>query len=401
MLSRSKEGTRKLVALLIGCGVLLALATPAFAAETSNSEFVIIQEDDVFPEDLYAGAIRVVIEGTLDGDLVAFAAEEIVINGTVTGSVTALTPHVTVNGEVGESLRFTGNRLDIAGKVGGDVVGAVVDATLTDESEVTGEVLLWAWNADILGMIGRDLNGTQRQLELAGDVGGDVEVSVSELRIVDDLTVGGDLGYRSEAEAKGLDRATVVGAVVAEAPLPPNLRVRALGVLGRFLVVIFLSITALSVAYAWPRRSSRAIAGVGQFPVRKWLKGASVLFSPIIVMALTGVVLGLAPAAAALPLLAVFVPVILALVGLVFALSLVAGASVAGWLGGVVFKRLDLYGAILAGSLLIGVIWYVPIVGWVAPLIVLPWGLGSWMTAWGQSTEAMTSGVPVGESAAE
>lgn len=380
--------SRGLVALLIGGGFLLALATPALAAETSNSEFVIIREDDVFPEDLYAGAIRVVVEGTLEGDLVAFAAEEIVIDGTVTGSVFAVTPHVTLNGEIGGSLRVSGNRLDIAGRVDGDVVGAVVNARLAPESEVTGEVLLWAWDADVLGTIGVDLKGTQRNLDLAGEVGGDVEVSVSRLEVVDDLAVDGDLGYRSESDAVGLQRAAVAGAVVPESPLPPNLRVRALGLLGRFLVVIFLSIAALSVAYAWPRRTSRAIAGAGRSPVRKWLRGSSILFSPIIGMALTGVILQLAPAAAALPLLAVLVPVILALVGLAFALTLLAGAPIAGWLGGVLFRRLDLYGSILTGSLLIGVVWYVPILGWLAPLIVLPWGLGSWMTAWGQSAEA-------------
>lgn len=382
MLCRSK----RLLALLIGGGFLLPLAAPALAAETSNSEFVIIREDDVFPDDLYAGAIRVVVEGTLEGDLVAFAAEEIVINGTVTGSVFAVTPHVTLNGDIGGALRVAGNRLDIAGRVDGDVVAAVATARLAPESEVGGEVLLWAWDGDLLGNIGADLTGTQRNLELAGEVGGDVEVSVSRLEVVDDLAVSGDLGYRSESDAVGLDRATVAGAVVSESPLPPNLRVRALGLLGRFLVVIFLSIAALTVVYLWPQRSSQAIAEAARSPVRKWLRGASILFSPMIAMALTGVMLGLAPAAAALPLLAVFVPVILALVGLAFALSLVAGAPIAGWLGGVLFKRLDVYGAILAGSLLIGVVWYLPILAWVVPLIILPWGLGSWMTAWGQPT---------------
>lgn len=384
MLCRS----RRLLALLIGGGCLLGLATPALAAETSNSEFVIIREDDVFPDDLYAGAIRVVVEGTLEGDLVAFAAEEVVINGTVTGSVFAVTPHFTLNGDVGGALRVAGNRLDVAGGVDGDVVAAVANARLAPESEVGGEVLLWAWNGDVLGTIGADLTGTQRNLELAGEVGGDVEVSVSRLEVVDDLVVDGDLGYRSESDAVGLDRATVAGAVVLESPLPPNLRVRALGLLGRFLVVIFLSIAALTVVYLWPQRSSQAIAGAGRSPVRKWLRGASILFSPMIAVALTGVILGLAPAAAALPLLAVFVPVILALVGLAFALSLVAGAPIAGWLGGVLFKRLDLYGAILAGSLLIGVVWCLPILAWVVPLVVLPWGLGSWIAAWGQPAEA-------------
>ena len=74
----------------IGVALVFATATPSLAAETSNSEFVIIQEGETFPDDLYAGAIRVVVEGTLDGDLIALAADDILINWVVTGSVTAI-----------------------------------------------------------------------------------------------------------------------------------------------------------------------------------------------------------------------------------------------------------------------------------------------------------------------
>jgi len=376
------------LAVLIGGLLVLASATPALAAETSNSEFVIIPEGDVFPEDLYAGAIRVVVEGTLDGDLIAFAAEEIVIAGTVTGSVTAATPRVTIEGEVGGSLRVTGNRLDIDGRVEGDVVAAVVSADLGAESEVGGDVLLWAWDVSALGTIGSDLTGSQRNLELAGTVGGDVDVTVSQLTVVGDLAVAGDLGYRSQNEAVGLDRASVDGAIVDKAPLPPNLRVRALGLLGRFLVILFLSVAALAAAYGWPRRTSEAVANVSRSPLRRWLTGAAILFSPVIAVAVTGVILGLAPAAAAFPLLAVLVPVVLALVGIAFALALAAGAPVVAWLGGALFKRLDLYGAILAGSIMVGVFWYLPIVGWLVPIVVLPWGLGAWIATWrSQSSE--------------
>jgi cytoskeletal protein CcmA (bactofilin family) len=388
-----------LLAASIGVALVFAIATPAPAAETSNSEFVIIQEDETFPDDLYAGAIRVVVDGTLDGDLIAFAAEEIVINGVVTGSVTALSPKVTLKGEVTGSLRMTGNRLDVEGDVGGDVVAAVVSARLAPSSRVDGDVLLWAWDATALGSIGMDLTGTQRNLALAGSIDGDVDVSVTSLTIVDSLTVSGDLGYRSEAEAVGLDMAEVGGAVVDKEVLPPNLRVRAIGLLGRILITIILSVAALSAAYGWPRRTERAIGEAGRNPIGQWLRGAFVLFSPLLAAGVTGLVLGLAPAAVAFPLLALLVPVILALAGVVLALAVVAGAPIAGWVGGVVFKRLDRYGAILAGSLMIGVIWWIPIVGWIVPLIVLPWGLGAWMRSWRAQSSEDSSLEPVERSA--
>jgi cytoskeletal protein CcmA (bactofilin family) len=388
-----------LLAASIGVALVFAIATPAPAAETSNSEFVIIQEDETFPDDLYAGAIRVVVDGTLDGDLIAFAAEEIVINGVVTGSVTALSPKVTLKGEVTGSLRMTGNRLDVEGDVGGDVVAAVVSARLAPSSREDGDVLLWAWDATALGSIGMDLTGTQRNLALAGSIDGDVDVSVTSLTIVDSLTVSGDLGYRSEAEAVGLDMAEVGGAVVDKEVLPPNLRVRAIGLLGRILITIILSVAALSAAYGWPRRTERAIGEAGRNPIGQWLRGALVLFSPLIAAGVTALVLGLAPAAVAFPLLALLVPVILALAGVVLALAVVAGAPIAGWVGGVVFKRLDRYGAILAGSLMIGVIWWIPIVGWIVPLIVLPWGLGAWMRSWRAQSSEDSSLEPVERSA--
>ena len=372
-------------ALLVGSVfsvVVLAPAGPARAAETSNSEFVIVPEGDVFPEDLYAGAIQVIIEGTLEGDLIAFAAEEVVINGTVTGSVTAIAPKVTVGGDIEGSLRVTGNRLEVTGDIEGDLVAAVFGAELAPSSTVSGDVILWAWDASLLGEIGADLAGSQRNLDLAGSIGGDVDVSVTRLTVVDDLHVTGDLGYRSPHPAEGLDSATVDGTVVDKTPLPPNLRIRALTMLGRFLIILFLAVAALSAAYGWPRRMTAAIGEVGRHPVRRWLSGALILFFPLLLVGVTALILGLAPAAAAFPLLVVLIPVILASVGVVLALALVAGAPVVGWLGGRLFQKLDLYGSILAGSVIAGALWYLPVLGWVVPLLALPLGLGAWIASW-------------------
>ena len=100
------------LAVLIAASVPV-LGLPAAAAETANSEFVIIREDDVVADDLYAGAIRVVVEGRIDGDLIAFAAEEIVINGSVGGSVVAVTPRVVVTGSVNGSLRTVASSVSV------------------------------------------------------------------------------------------------------------------------------------------------------------------------------------------------------------------------------------------------------------------------------------------------
>lgn len=374
--------------------VLTALAVagpaiPALAAETSSSQFVIIREGTVFPGDLYAGAIRVIVDGTLDGDLVAFAAEEVIVNGTVTGSLIAVAPIVTVDGEVEETVRMSGQRLTVSGDVGGDVVAAAVGVELTPTAQVGGDVLAWSWSMSALGTIGGDLTGTFRRLDLAGTVRGNVDVTVRVLEVIDDLFVARDLGYRSHDEAVGVERAQVNGVVVNKSPLPPNIRVRALWILGRFLLFILLSLAALSVAYGWPARTGAAVAEVRHRPMRRWMTGAAILFSPLLVGAASAVILQLAPAATAFPLLVVVVPLTLGLVGLVLALTLIAGAPAVGWLGGALVQKLDLYGAILVGSITAGVVWYLPVIGWLVPLVLLPLGLGAWVQAWaGQSSDS-------------
>ncbi len=377
MPSRSSTTGRLLLGLAAGV-ILVGAAAPALAAETANSEFVIIRPDDLLEDDLYAGAIKVSIEGEIDGDLIAVAADEVVIDGTVTGSVTAVAPTVTINGSVGGALRVIARSLVVNGTVGRDVVVTAVDVRLAAGSSVDGDVLAWVLNMEALGHIGRDLEGSQRTLAIAGSVESDVDVSVGQLTVVDELTVSGDLGYRSDSAAEGLEMASVGGIVVHKTPLPPNIRVRALALFGRFLVVLLLTIAALGTAWGWPSRTGAAIEKVKVSPLRAWFFGAVVMASPLFLVAIGALLFTLAPPSASFPLLIILGPLVLAAFGLVLATSLVAGIPTVGRVGGVLFRKLEIYGAVLVGSAVVGILWMLPVVGWLIPLIVLPLGLGGW-----------------------
>ncbi len=358
---------------------LLLMASPAHAAETAASDIVVIPENDVVTDDLYAVGSRVLVEGRIEGDLTAFATEEVVITGEVTGSVLALAPTVTISGDVGGSVRFSANRLTVSGSVSGDVVGAAVTVELGPESRIDGDVLIWAVRMSATGTVGADLEGSQRTLELAGSVGGDVDVSVNRLVVTGPLDVTGDLGYRSQSEAEGLDQATVGGVVAHKTPLPANLRIRALGIVTRFLVVLGLTAAALLVGWGWSGRTDRAAQMVRTRPWRALGSGALVMLSPVIVAGIAALAARLAPPSASLPLLAIFGPLIVALLGVVFVLALVAGAPAALALGRAFPRGRGMYGSILVGSLLAGAIWLIPYVGWLVPALMLPIGLGAWL----------------------
>jgi cytoskeletal protein CcmA (bactofilin family) len=358
---------------------LLGLGGTALAAETSSSDIVIVPEGDTITDDLYAAGLRVLVEGVIDGDLVAFAAEEVVISGEVTGNVTAIAPKVTVTGTVADSLRVTARELEVTGNVGSDVVAAVISAEFGPDSEVTGDLIVWALDLTATGSVGGDLEGTLRRISLEGQIGGDVNVTVGKLTITGPLSVDGDLDYRSANEASGLDQATVDGAVVHQTPVPPNIRIRALGLLTRLLVVIGLSAGALLLAWGWPRRTALAGEKAALRPFRAYGRGALVMVTPLLLAAIAGLVVALAPASASLPLLAIFVPLVVVTAGIILVLGLVAGAPAVLVLGRVLPGDREMFGAIAVGSALAGVIWMVPLVGWIVPLVLLPWGLGAWM----------------------
>lgn len=361
---------------------IVTTALPARAAETANSQIVIIRENDVIADDLYVGAIRLIVRGRIEGDLIAFTSEEVLIEGSVGGSVMAVSPRVTVEGVVEGSLRAVAPDVTVTGRLGGDAAVAAVDMDLHEDSSVGGEVLAWVWTMRSLGSVGA-LNGTMRTLDLGGSSAGDVDVSVGRMRVVEPLEVGGDLGYRSDDEAEGLDLVEVGGVIVDKTPLPANIRIRALFLFLRFLLILFLTMTALSVSWGWQEATLAAIAGVGSAPLRAWGRGAVVIFFPIVVLALAALILALAPPAASFPLLAVLIPLFMAAVGAVGAVGLVAGIPAVGWVGSRMFPRLSTHGAVLAGSAVAGIVWLIPVVGWLVPLLGLPLGLGAWFRSWG------------------
>ncbi len=374
--------SRSLLLLIAIAALTLGSATPALAAETAASDFVIVRSDNVVEDDLYAVGVVVRIDGTVDGDLLAIAADEIVVSGTVTGSVLAVAPTVTVTGSIEGSLRAAARTMRVTGHVAGDVVHAVYSSSLGADSSVDGEVLAWAGSVSSLGSIGGDLSGSVGSLDLAGTIGRDVDVSLTRLEVVDKLVVAGDLGYRSANEAARLDRADVGGAVVKKSVLPPNIRVRALGFLVRFLVVIFLTVSAIAVASSWPERTTSAVTSVRSGSLRSWGVGALILLFPALLASATGIIAWVAPPEAGLPLLVVIVPIVLAMVGVLLVLTLVAGVPVVAWLGRRLAPKAELHRALVAGSAAMAFVWLLPFIGWLVPLVVLPLGLGAWVRSW-------------------
>jgi len=87
---KHKRTIQRIAGILILGLIVLMLASPAQAFELISGDRVVIEQGQVIDDDLYVGANVFILQGTIQGDLVA-AGSVIVIapSGIVTGDVLA------------------------------------------------------------------------------------------------------------------------------------------------------------------------------------------------------------------------------------------------------------------------------------------------------------------------
>lgn len=159
----------------------LTIATPAYAFDGRGGDKVIIQSGQVISDDLYAGANEFVLDGTVNGDTVAFG-QIVTINGTVNGDLITAAQTVVVNGTVTGSVRMAGSVLFVGerAKIGGDLLGAGYSLEVRRGATI-GRDAVFATGQTLLGSdIGRNVIAYTGGLELDGDVAGNVTARVGE-----------------------------------------------------------------------------------------------------------------------------------------------------------------------------------------------------------------------------
>ncbi|MEA3459188.1 MAG: hypothetical protein U9R11_00675, partial [Chloroflexota bacterium] len=179
------------------------------------------------------------------GDLVATGGE-ITINGTVEGDLIAAGGSITVNGTVQDDVRIAGGVLTIGpnAQIGDDVLAAGYSFDAASGSAIGGGLLIAGYQAKLAGDIQEDVNAATGALEIAGHIGGNVEVKVGEpdpdfermqpffamwmpapmtapgFRLGDEAVIEGELVYTSGAEAEVASGAKVSGGIVYQTPVP-------------------------------------------------------------------------------------------------------------------------------------------------------------------------------------
>jgi cytoskeletal protein CcmA (bactofilin family) len=347
--------------------VAVLVAVPLMVAGLRISSRVIVTEDDIVTEDLYAVGDHVIVEGVVEGDLFVITGN-LLITGRVEGDVLGMVGGpARIAGEVGGSVRLAAVHLEITGEVGDDVATVAGEGTI--DGSVGRDVLAIAGSLGVDAAVGRDVRAQVFRMSIDGPIGRDIHARTGSLSLEDEAVIGGDVLYKASDDARVDPASTVNGRFTRRDVITP---VWASSVTRLFAILSVLGFVVSGLIGMWLFRgwSQRAIEAAERRPGRSALIGLGILLLPPVLM----------------------LPLFLTLVGIPVALLLLLVWVVALFLGPLpavtaAGKRLLRGKGGMAAGLLIGTLvwrgamWLLPLIAVLLYLGVLVVGLGAYGSA--------------------
>ena len=347
---------------LIAAAFLVALAASAALAQDEllggklrTGDTITIGADESVDGDLYVLGGTVTVDGSIDGDLTTLGGQ-VLLNGTVTGDVLAAGGTVSIAGTVEGDVRTTGGQVTMNGSVGEDVIVAGGQITLQGGADVGGDLVASGGQVTMAGAIGGSIEANAGTYDRTGTVGGTEHVVLQ--------SQGQDDGDGAETTAGVFDAVrhfvvlVILGALILLV-VPrfletsgTTLRQRPAAALGLglltivgfvvFLVVAILAIVLLAIAFG--------LAQLGALAFIVVVGGLLTIFSVSFVFA-------------------VLVAFIADLVVSFAIVRLVATGAAPAW-----WQQL---GLLAAGAAVVVLVTSLPIIGGIAKLLVVLFGLGA------------------------
>jgi len=225
--------TGRMLAIVALVVVGMAVLPGVVAAEQRSGGTVVVGADETIDDDLTASGGTIIVEGTVDGDLVAFGGSVVVTeSGTVTGNLTGTVGDVSIDGTVEGTVTASAGSIRIG------------------ESATVGSV-----------------DTESGYLGIEGTVTGNVRAAVDRLEIGSAASIGGDLTRDEDTTVIG-DAATAVEGSVETADLRQD--GGGAGPIGAILPGFFLLVDlALGAVFliALPRFSEQVASTLDERPL--------------------------------------------------------------------------------------------------------------------------------------
>lgn len=363
---RSKNLKVILLSLLVL--VLVPFSFSTVLAESINGSNVVVESDQTLNKTSFLSGTNVRVDGdinrttfvaagdvevngTIDGDLFV-AAQSVTINGTVKGSIFTASQNITVNGYTENNIYSAGATINVDSQTDGSAFLAGKDIYIKDEATIKNDVFVGAANVNQDGLINGDLSSSSESLSIDG-------------------VIDGDLNYSSPNKADFSSASEIAGKTnwdktESESSKPMSSVSILLTVLFSILasLVIWLAVRLIRPIF-WTNVANKILTTpleAGGFGV------LALMVIPIISMLLMFTVIGI-------PLSLI----LLVLYGISIYISKIILAVFIGlWFQNKFnWSSLQAFWMFLLGLIILSVIGFVPIIGWISRFIIISLGLGS------------------------
>ncbi|MBI2355585.1 MAG: hypothetical protein HYV13_00035 [Candidatus Doudnabacteria bacterium] len=319
---------------------------------------------------LYAAGATVNINGNSQGDLFA-AGGVVTVNGNVEDDLFAAGGNININGVVGGNLRTAGGNISISSPVGQDLLAAGGNIAVTSKAAVNADLVVAGGNVVVDSEIKGKAKVTGGNITINGKINGNLEVIADE-----GLTFGPTSEVVGKVTYKGRKQAVVKeGARIGQIEFTELKKRGSAGVAGLapFLLVKILATFAAGwlTVYFLRRRAQIITDRIYRQPWQMLGLGlAGLVLTPVVVAVLFATVIGYYVA--------------LVLMAWYFFMLLLSCLASVIFTGAWVIKLAKKYPtlpltwlSVLVGVLVVAILWFVPVIGWAAILVLFLLGFGS------------------------
>ena len=286
-LLRRSTGTN----VMLGLIVLTVFSAPGYAIDVRRgAQQVTVAAGETVDDTLVIIGETINIDGTVNGDAFIFA-RFVTVRGVVKGDIIGMGQRVDISGMIEGNIFGFAETVQSRGRVMRNMYGFAKTVSVSDESQVDGNVTMFSSEGTVDGTVGRDLMAFGERLDVRGNVGSDILSYSGRLTLSAPAHVGGNLTAnvpRTE-NARVADGATVAGRTDIRIPEARPNRYSTLGFY--FWQAVWLAaafVTGLVLFWLFPALS-RVTLDTGQ----ALLKAGGIGFIGCVAIPVAAVVIGI------------------------------------------------------------------------------------------------------------
>jgi cytoskeletal protein CcmA (bactofilin family) len=342
------------------------MAGTAQAKEMRSGTNVDVGKNELIDSSLTVTATKINIEGTVNGNLYC-SGQDVTISGKINGSVYCAGTNVNVTGRIDGDLFVLAQNMKLSSAVNGNVNIAASTIDLDSKTRIRQDLYAAGGNVTIDGLIARDVTISANTARVGAIIGRNLEGNYNSLELTSSADIRGEVKYSSNKDLKKDSGAKVKGNITKSQMAASGMKVNGFAAIALSFLIMLISllIVSLTTVLFMPNFYIKAKDQIHE------RMGATVgwgFFNLIIIPILA--------------LLLLFTVVGVPLAGLIliaWVLSLMlSGPVFAYFIGSKIIKdKKKHFATMLVGSLIVLVLYIVPIVNVVLATIVAVVGSGS------------------------